>query len=94
MEEKSVTGGFLPSYMATYFNKPVMERFDQGLTQGTLPTTPIGGLASNVLLATEVICYLLRDTGLVQRQAVFAPRFSMVDFLEQNMVIGDVTMEG
>ena len=89
--KKSSDSGMLPSYMAAHFNGEVINRFNQGMAEGILPTTPIGGLASNVLLATEVICYLLRDTELVDREAVFAPSFTTVDFLEQRMDTCDVT---
>ncbi len=91
--EKSTSGGLLPSYMAARFNKGVIARFNQGMAEGILPTTPIGGMTSNVLLATEIICYLLRDTGLVDREAVFAPGFTTVDFLEQRMETSDVTVD-
>ena len=89
--DKSTGSGLLPSYLEDHFNKPVMSRISKGLASGVLPTTAIGGMASNTLLATEVITYMLRDTDLVDRAAVFAPRFTVVDFLNQTMTVGDVT---
>ena len=91
IENKSTGHGLLPSYLQDHFNKPVMDRAADGLAAGTLPTTAIGGMASNTLLATEVITYMLRDTGLVDRKAVFAPQYTIVDFLNQTMFTGDVT---
>lgn len=82
----------LPSFMGDFFNRPVMDRIAGGYASGTLPTTAIGGLAANTLLACEVLTCLLRGTGLVDREPVFAPRFSMVDFLNQKLVVGDVRL--
>lgn len=89
--EKSHANGLLPSFLGDFFNRPVMDRIDQGLASGTIPTTAMGGLASNTMVATEVLVYMLRDTGLVDRKPVFAPKFTMVDFLNQTMVTTDVT---
>lgn len=89
--DKSTGSGLLPSYFEKHFNKPVMDRIAKGLEAGVLPTTAIGGMASGTLLATEVLTYMLRDSGLVDRTAVFAPRFTVVDFLSQKMTVGDVT---
>lgn len=82
--------GLLPSYLGDFFNHPVMARIAEGCASGTVPTTAIGALAANTLLACEVLTYLLRGTGLVDREPVFAPRFTLVDFLSQNLVVGDV----
>ena len=66
-----------------------MERIAEGCASGVLPTTAIGGLAANALLACEVLTCLLRGTGLVDREPVFAPQFTMLDFLSQQLVVGD-----
>lgn len=89
--EKSDTNGLLPSFLSNYFNRPVMDRMVRGKASGIQSTTAMGGLASNTLLATEVITYMLRETGLVSRKPVFAPRFTTVDFMDQTLVIGDVS---
>ena len=91
VQEKSEEGGLLPSFLSGFFNRPVMERMEQGYASGVLPTTAIGGLASNALLACEVLVCLLRGTGLADREPVFAPRFTLVDFLNQTLVVGDVS---
>lgn len=91
--DKSNGGTLLPSYLGKQFNQPVMDRIAEGYKSGTLPTTAIGGMASNTLLACEVLTHMLQGTGLVDRKPVFAPGFTVVDFLGQNMVIGDVTKE-
>ncbi len=82
----------LPSYFGDVFNRPVMERIAGGCASGILPTTAIGALAANTLLACEVLTCLLRGTGLVDREPVFAPRFAVVDFLSQKLVVGDVSL--
>jgi len=90
-QEKSSGGGLLPSLLGDFFNRPVMERIANGLASGKTPTTAIGCLAANALLAGEVLVCLLRGTGLVDREPVFAPRFTMVDFLSQKLEVGDVS---
>ena len=90
-ERSEGSRGLLPSFLGDLFNRPVMERIGEGCASGILPTTAIGALAANTLLACEVLCYLLQGTGLVDREPVFAPRFSVVDFLNQKLVVGDVS---
>lgn len=90
VQEQSDGGGLLPPFLGGFFNRPVMERMEQGYASGVLSTTAIGGLASNALLACEVLACLLQGTGLVDREPVFAPRFIAVDFLNQALVKGDV----
>jgi len=93
VEERSEGGqGLLPSFLGDVFDRPVMERIVEGQASGTLPTTAIGALAANTLLACEVLVSLLQGTGLVDREPVFAPRFSVVDFLGQKLVVGDVSL--
>lgn len=91
-KKKSREGGLLPSLLGDFFNRSVMDRIEAGLKSGVMPTTAIGGLAANALLACEVLCCLLRGTGLMDREPVFAPRFSMVDFLNQKLVVGNVRL--
>jgi len=90
VNKKSGTGSIFPAFMEDLFDRGVMKRVATGVKSGTMPTTAIGGLASNTLLATEVLTYMLRDTGLVNRQAVFAPEFTMVDFLNQTLMTIDI----
>ena len=93
VQERSAGGqGPLPSFLADLFDRPVLERIAEAHASGILPTTAIGALAANSLLACEVLGYLLRGTGLVDREPVFAPRFSMVDFLRQKLVTDDVRL--
>lgn len=91
-ERSAGNQGLLPSFFGDFFNRPVMERIAAGCVSGILPTTAIGALAANTLLACEVLAYLLRGTGLVDREPVFAPKFSMVDFLNQKLAVGDVRL--
>lgn len=91
VQEKSEGSGLLPSFLGGFFDSPAMERMERGYASGVLPTTAIGGLASNALLACEVLACLLQGTGLVDREPVFAPRFIAVDFLSQRLTVGDVS---
>ena len=89
-ERSTGSPGLMPSFLSDLFDRPVMGRIAGGCASGTLPTTAIGGLAANTLLACEVLTCLLRGTGLADREPVFAPRFTVVDFLNQKLVVGDV----
>jgi hypothetical protein len=92
-QEKSSGGTLLPSILEDFFNRPILERIAKGLASGKVPTTAIGCLAANALLAGEVLVCLLRGAGVTDRKPVFAPRFTMVDFLSQKLVVGDVSTE-
>jgi len=89
---KGNTGkGLLPSSMLRHFSGPVSERITQCLPTGIVPTTAIGGLAANALLANEVLAYFLADTALVLRPPVFAPEYVALDFMTQTLCVADVT---
>jgi molybdopterin/thiamine biosynthesis adenylyltransferase len=89
VKEKSVGGSLLPSFLTESFTPSVVERLSDARAAGIIPTTAIGGLAANVLLACEVLVCLLQGTKLVDREPVYAPRFTTVDFLNQTLDIGD-----
>ena len=89
--EKSPGGTLLPATLLAHFAPEPMHRLQEGYASGVLPTTPIGGLASNALLANEVLAYLLTDTGLVERQPIFAPHYVAMDFMNLSMRVEDIT---
>jgi len=84
-------GGLLPSSMQGHFSPSAMERIRKTLPSGKVPTTAIGGLAANALLANAVLSYLLAGTELVERAPVFAPQYVAVDFMTTRLAVGDVT---
>ena len=84
-------GGLMPSSILGNFSPAAMERIRTALPSGKVPTTAIGGLAANALLANEVLAYLLADTGLVERAPVFAPGYVALDFMTQRLTVADVT---
>lgn len=83
--------GLLPTALQRHYSPPVMERLRQGVAAGMVPTTAIGGLAANALLANEVLAYFLADTGLVERAPVFAPHYVALDFMTQRLTVADIT---
>jgi len=89
--EKSAGGLLLPSHIEKHFNESVMERMHEGCANGIQPTTAIGGMASNTLLACEIMIYMLQGSGLVDREPVFAPRYVTVDFMNLEMIVEDIT---
>ena len=84
-------GGLLPSSLQPGFSAPALERIRQGVSFGVTPTTAIGGLAANALLANEVLVHYLAGTGLVERPPVFAPEYVTLDFMTQRLRVADVT---
>jgi hypothetical protein len=90
-KKDDVGGGLLPSILQSSFSGPAMERIKQSLLSGVVPTTAIGGLAANALLANEVLAYFLADTDLVERAPVFAPEYVALDFMTQKLRVADVT---
>ncbi|MBM9511241.1 ThiF family adenylyltransferase [Desulfogranum marinum] len=90
-KEQDKGGGLLPSHMQSNFSDAAMQRMKQGLAAGVIPTTAIGGLASNVLLANEVLAHLLTDTTLMERAPVFAPRYVTLDFMTHRLSVADIT---
>ncbi len=91
---KSSPGGdLIPSVLASHFNPSVVDRFKQGVSRGIMSTTAIGGLASNALLANEVLVHLLQGTGVVEREPVFAPEYATLDFMNLEMKVHDMTQE-
>lgn len=80
----------VPPLLAGNFHAGAARTFARTLAQGPAPTTAIGGLLSNALLANEVLVHLLRGTGIFDREAVFAPRFVTVDALGLDMRVHDI----
>lgn len=91
-EKSRDDGGLLPSFIADHFDETVMTRIKEALKSGKVPTTGVGGALSGTILASEVLCYLLRDTDLVKREVVFAPRFTVVDLLRPALEVLDVNL--
>lgn len=82
----------LPASLLRHFSPAVAQRMAEGFAAGVLSTTAIGGLASNTLLAHEVLTYLLAGTGLMERAPVFAPQYVALDFTTMNMTVADITV--
>lgn len=83
----------LASLVANCFNARTMEVFDRTRSVGPTPTTAVGGLLANALLANEVMVHLLQGTEVVDREAVFAPRFVTLDALGLNMRVIDASAD-
>ncbi|MCK9630238.1 MAG: ThiF family adenylyltransferase [Methanoregula sp.] len=89
------TSGALPSVMSERFNRITMERIDKTAAEtGKYATTSIGANMAGTLMASEVTAYLLRDTPLVSREIVFAPKYMIVDLMNLTMEVRDATRTG
>lgn len=91
MKKKSTREGFFPSFLLDQFEPTAMKRLEDAAKIGKLATTCIGGSLSGSLLASEILAYLLRDTDLVNRDIIFAPKFVTIDFFRLAMEVVDVT---
>lgn len=90
VRKRSAGEGF-PSFMSGRFGSTVAERIDNSIRARKSPSTSIGGALAGAILASEVVAYLLRETDLVTRETVFAPRFIVVDPMRPIMEVVDVT---
>lgn len=88
---KSQGGGPLPSLITGQLSPRLAERLSASWVQGPLATCSVGVSLAGNLLGGEVLIHLLRDSGLMERQAVFAPRFVIFDQALLNLKIIDVT---
>jgi molybdopterin/thiamine biosynthesis adenylyltransferase len=72
------------------FHSRSMKIMARAGSDGPMPTTAVGALLSNALLANEVIVHLLQDVGIFDREPVFAPRFVTLDVLSLRMQVHDI----
>lgn len=90
VKEKSTGKSLLPSFIYDRFERTTMARITNAAEKGKISTTSIGGSLSGVLLASEVLAYLLQGTDLVNRNVIFAPKFAVIDLLKLAMEVVDV----
>lgn len=90
VRERSAGADF-PTFMSGRFGPAVAERIENSIAAGKSPSTSIGGAFAGTVLASEVMVYLLQGTGLVSREAIFAPRFMVVDPMRPALEVVDVT---
>lgn len=93
LKKRSNGGGIFPAFVSDKFEPTVTSRIDNTAKTGKLATTSIGGALSGVLLASEVLAYLLRSTDLVSRDIIFAPQFVVIDLLRMVMEVADAVAE-
>ena len=91
MTKQTAGGSVSPSFLIDRFDKTVMERVKNAVKTGKIATTSVGGALSGAILAAEVLAYLLRRTGIVNREIIFAPKFIAVDLLGPSLEIVDIT---
>ena len=85
------SGARFPSFLSGRFGSTVARRIENSFAAGGGPSTSVGGAFAGAVLASEVMAYLLRATGLVDRETVYAPRFLVVDPMGPTMEVVDVT---
>jgi len=91
VKRRSTGTGFIPSFVSDRLDPVVNERINSAAQRKKFATTSIGGALSGVLLASEVLTYLLRGTDLVSRDILFAPKFAVIDLLRPALEVADVT---
>ncbi len=88
---KRSSGARFPSFLSGRFGSTVAQRIENSIEAGKSPSTSIGGAFAGAILASEVVAYLLRGTDLVNREAIFVPRFIVVDPMGPTIEVVDVT---
>lgn len=83
--------GLMPSFIANKFESQVMERITRAAQSGKIATTGIGGSLSGIILASEVLAYLLRETDIINREIIFAPKFMVIDLLKPTFEVINIT---
>ena len=84
------------------FASPVMKKFNQSMVgklnslsrEGVFASTSVGGSLAGTVLAMEVLVYLLRGTGLIDREPVFAPRVIVLDLMGPVLEVVDAVALG
>ncbi|MGD9124597.1 MAG: ThiF family adenylyltransferase [Desulfarculaceae bacterium] len=93
MAAKKKGGALLPAFLTEQFSPPLVRRMEQSVQSGKLATCSIGASLSGTFLAGEIMVHILRKTGLVEREAIFAPRFVVFDQALASFKILDVTAD-
>jgi hypothetical protein len=84
--------GMFPAKLFDLFNPAVMKNVKAYVEiNKDFPSSASSAQLAGSLLATEMALYLLRDTELASREAVFAPRFVTLDFFDQSLKVHDIT---
>jgi len=80
------------SKVTQYLGTPLMrERVDQVFDTGTLSSLAVGANIASLLIASEILLYILRDTDLVDRSVVYTPKFTVLNPFDMKMTTLDVT---
>jgi len=87
-----MVAGMLPAKLFELFNPAVMKNVKAYVEiNKDFPSSASSAQLAGSLLTTEMALYLLRDTALATRQAVFAPKFVTLDFFDQSLKVLDIT---
>ena len=89
-KSKDIPFGLLPHKISRCFNSETIKRIEKAFNNNISATTSIGALCSNVLLASEVLIWLLRGMEYVKRGPVFAPYFVALDLMDMSFSIKDI----
>lgn len=83
----------LPSLITDQLSPHLTERLNASWVKGPLATCGVGVSLAGTMLGGEVLVHLLQDSGLMERQAVFAPRFVILDQGLLHLKIVDVSQD-
>lgn len=67
------------------FSHEILVNIAKSFETNTLATCAVGAGQAGLLVASEVIAYLLRDTTFLERDVVFAPSYVAMDLLRMKM---------
>lgn len=90
---KKAGGALLPAYLTEEFEPSLMRRLEESFASGKLATCSIGASLAGAFMAGEIMVHILHQAGLIQREAVFTPRFVVFDQALANFNILDVSSD-
>jgi len=84
--------GMFPTKLFEFFNPALMKKVKAYVEiNKDFPSSSSGAQLAGSILASEMVLYLLRDTELATREAVFAPKFVTLDFFDMALNVRDAT---
>ncbi len=70
-----------------FFSRDLLTNIAKSFEPNKLATCAVGAGQAGLLVASEVLAYILKDTDYLDREVVFAPSFVLVDLLNMKMEV-------
>lgn len=77
-----------------FFSQGLLKNIVKSFETSQLATCAVGAGQAGLLVASEIIAYILKDTDYLEREIVFAPSFVIVDLLSMKMQVKSLSDYG